>query len=70
MRASSYLNEIGLEEWRKILAEELPGATITYERDEGLRGELQSIRAAGELSEYLDEELLIHTIIAVWKKPG
>ena len=70
VRASSYLNEIGLEEWRKILAEELPGATIANERDEELRGELQSIRAAGELSEYSDDELLIHTIIAVWKKPG
>ncbi|HEX3356475.1 MAG TPA: class I SAM-dependent methyltransferase [Tepidisphaeraceae bacterium] len=69
VKASSYLNGLRLGEWQKILAEALPGASINYHRDENLRGELDALRKAGELAEYSDDELLIHSIISVWKKP-
>jgi SAM-dependent methyltransferase len=67
--ASSYLNELRLDQWHAILNQELPGGEISYVRDEELRPELERIRAAGELSEYADDELLIQSINSAWRKP-
>jgi SAM-dependent methyltransferase len=69
VKASSYLNELRLAPWIDLLNESLPGGEISYIRDDDLRGELDAIRAAGELKDYSDDELLIRRVLSAWKKP-
>jgi hypothetical protein len=69
VKASSFLNEIRLKDWLTILNVELPGGEIAYIRDQDLSGELGRVRAAGELSDYSDDELLIRRILSAWCKP-
>lgn len=65
------LNRLRLEEWRAVFEREMPGTSfspVTLETDQTVRDALPGLRAAGELSDYSDEELLTDRIIAVWKK--
>lgn len=65
------LNRLRLGDWRRIFDIELPGTSfspITLETDQQVRDALPGLRAAGELADYTDEELLADRIIAVWKK--
>lgn len=71
--ASSYLNGIRVDQWRKILSECLPGCRVeltTRPDDSRLRAELSALRQAGELAEYSDEELLCGRLVVVWTKPA
>ena len=67
---NTYLNRLSLSEWRELFESLLPGATFLADRqDEELGDALRELRAAGELEEYTDEELLTVNFIAVWRKP-
>jgi SAM-dependent methyltransferase len=69
VKASSYLNELRLAPWIDLLNKSLPGGEISYIRNDELRGELDAIRAAGELPNFSADELLILRILSAWKKP-
>jgi ubiquinone/menaquinone biosynthesis C-methylase UbiE len=70
IRENAYLNHLRLEEWRELFASELPGSLVYGQKDssQDIRDALSSLRAAGELSSYTDEELLSVTTEAVWTK--
>jgi ubiquinone/menaquinone biosynthesis C-methylase UbiE len=70
VQASSYLNRLAPRHWRTILDETAPTAIVELTQESGdLLGELARIRAAGELSHYSDEELLLDRMIVTWRKP-
>jgi SAM-dependent methyltransferase len=71
---SCYMNEWRLTDWRNLFSELCPDAQVTLDNHEEPRGtqfsaELKRIRAAGELSDYSDEELLSVNILLTYKKP-
>jgi SAM-dependent methyltransferase len=73
IQANAYLNEVRLADWMKLFSERMPG--VQFELDfhehgtaEVLTKELAELRAAGELSDYTDEELLAVNLIAIWRK--
>lgn len=71
--ASAYLNGIRVDQWREIFASEHPGAIVELSKrpDESvLRAALADLRAAGELVEYRDDELLCERLLATWQKPA
>jgi SAM-dependent methyltransferase len=72
VRENTYLNRLRLAEWRELFAAELPESVVRALRDSGPDASqaLGPIRAAGELAEYGDEELLSNTVEAVWTKPA
>jgi SAM-dependent methyltransferase len=72
VQENTYLNRLRLAEWRELFAAELPGSVVHALRDSGQDAfqALQPIRAAGELADYGDEELLSNTVEAVWTKPA
>lgn len=72
VRPNAYLNEIRLERWKTLFREVLPGAAFEHRDDPatGLDGELAKLRAAGELEEYGDEELLTVDLVTRWSKAG
>ena len=69
VRNSSFLNQLSLAEWNRMMNAELPGGLVEFLRDEGNRAELDRLRSAGELAEFSDDELLVHTIVSAWQKP-
>jgi SAM-dependent methyltransferase len=69
VRNSAYLNRLTLEQWHAVMDAELPGARVTYLRDDDLRPEMARLRAAGELAGYADDALLIRNIVSAWRKP-
>lgn len=74
IQANAYMNEIRLEEWKQLFESRMPGVTFYYDthdpaKIERLQKQLASIRSAGELQDYRDEELLNVNLIATWKKP-
>jgi len=66
---SAYLNKFSLAEWRRLLDAEFPGGTIEHIRDDEHRGELERLRAEGELGAFSDEDLLTRNVVSVWRKP-
>lgn len=67
------LNQLRLAEWRDLFASQMPGASlhlVNVETDRSVRDALAPLRAAGELADYSDEELLTDRVIAIWTKPG
>ncbi len=70
IRENAYLNHLRLAEWRELFASELPGSIVCGQKDSGqdIQDALSSLRAAGELSSYTDEELFSVTTEAVWTK--
>lgn len=67
---NTYLNRLTLAEWRDLFEAAFPGVTYVADRqDEELGDALRELRAAGELTEYTDEELLTVNLIAIWRKP-
>lgn len=66
---NAWLNKISLAEWQEIFSAEMPGVVFQPERQEELAAPLAELRAAGELLEYTDEELLTINLVAVWRKP-
>jgi SAM-dependent methyltransferase len=70
VRPSAYLNRLSLTRWRELFASVMPGVDFATERDtDDLTDVLAQLRAAGELAEYSDEDLLTVNLIAIWRKP-
>lgn len=69
VRYGGYLNRLSLAEWMAMVDRSFPGAEIRMRRNEHLRGELATLRAAGELAAYSDDQLLVQNIMVAWRKP-
>jgi SAM-dependent methyltransferase len=70
VQAFAYINKIRIPQWKEIFSSVMPGCHFANDWDVGeLPAALVELRAAGELSEYTDEELLTHNYIMVWQKP-
>jgi SAM-dependent methyltransferase len=65
---STYLNEIRLEEWKRLFAETLPGVSFVSERQDELGPALATLRGSGELGGYTDDELLTLNFIGIYRK--
>ena len=70
---NTYLNYWRIEQYRRLYAS-VPDGLVNVEFHETHRlavlvGELQGLRAAGELDGYTDEELLGVNISVIWRKP-
>jgi SAM-dependent methyltransferase len=72
VRENTYLNRLRLAQWKEIFESEMPGSRFQplNDADEANRVALEKIRAAGELADYGDEELLSITVKVVWAKPA
>lgn len=81
VQASAFLNHFRLDQYRDIFNRCMPGATLTVRRyddpewaaDPAARevvAQHKALRAAGELAEFSDEELLAQRMVAIWKKPA
>ena len=70
VQSNAYLNKIRLAEWRDLFLSKMPNVSLRAIEDvnQTLRAELASLRRAGELVGYTDEELLTVELIAVWKR--
>lgn len=68
VRNLAYLNKLSFDQWHALLNQELPGATIGYITDEHLRPRLAEARAAGDLGQYRDEELLTKHVLCAWRR--
>ncbi|MEM1276063.1 MAG: class I SAM-dependent methyltransferase [Pseudomonadota bacterium] len=68
VRSNCYINKRRLADYRADFETIWPGCQIKLIRQEHLAPELAKIRAAGELSEYTDEELLSPVIDTIWVK--
>lgn len=71
VESNASLNKLRLHEWRQLFEQHLPQARLVrMEHDRSWQvGELAKLRAAGELSEYSDQELLTVDFCALWQKP-
>jgi len=65
-----YVNKLSLAQWTAIITTECPGAQVTnfYAQSPHVE-ELVKLRAAGELPDYSDAELLTLVLLVIWKKP-
>lgn len=72
VQPGAFVNKLGLEDVRALVAAHLPGAEIHAppSNDPTRAAALRDLRAAGELSGYTDEELLAVRMAIYWKKPG
>ncbi len=72
VQPNSYLNEIRLDRWRALFTSRWPGVAFRFrpDQDPARVRQLHELRAAGELGEYADEELLNIDLVAEWVKPG
>jgi 2-polyprenyl-3-methyl-5-hydroxy-6-metoxy-1,4-benzoquinol methylase len=71
--SNSYVNKLSIREWKKLLYEDLPGVQIQSVMQDDvprLAHELQALRAAGELGDYSDEELMTNCLQVAWVKPA
>ncbi len=71
VRENTFLNRWSLQQWREMFAAEMPGCRIVAMCDDTSaqrRTELDTLRAAGELTGYCDEELLSPTVKVIWTK--
>lgn len=71
---SCYMNEWRIEQWRELFGRVSPGCALSLDVHEEplgsrLREELRSLRSAGELASYTDEELLSVNVRLTWQKP-
>jgi hypothetical protein len=69
VRPNCYVNEVRLEDWKRMFQETMPGVHFIHERVEELRTPLRELRARGELADYSDDELLTVGLIGLWRKP-
>jgi SAM-dependent methyltransferase len=70
---SCYMNEWRMQQWNELFAELCEGGTMSTDQHHDPFGaqlvrELQQLRAAGELSDYSDEELLAVNLRCTWTK--
>ncbi len=69
VRPNCYVNEVRLDEWKRLFHQTMPGVHFDYERYEELQPHLRELRAQGELADYSDDELLTLGLIGIWRKP-
>ncbi|ATB27211.1 class I SAM-dependent methyltransferase [Melittangium boletus] len=69
-RPSCYVNEVRLDEWKRLFQAAMPGTRFIHERQEALRFALEGLKAQGELADYSEEELLTVGLVGLWRKPG
>lgn len=79
VQSNAYLNGLSLAQWREVFEKHAPGATMIVRRCDDPDGgeptgprlvtELRTLREAGELSEYTDDDLMVSRMIAAWRKP-
>lgn len=71
-QGNAYCNKITISDWKKMLSDAWTGCEFKrfgrFDDSEAL-SELADIRAAGELSDYTDEDLLTDFLVCVWRKP-
>jgi SAM-dependent methyltransferase len=66
-----YVNKLSLAQWMAIIETECPGAQVTnFCAQSPYVEELAKLRAAGELCDYSDAELLTLVLLVIWKKPA
>jgi SAM-dependent methyltransferase len=66
----AYLNQIPLDEWRMLFMHTMPGVYLVTERhDDEIGDALATLRKAGELADYTDDELMTANLVGIWKKP-
>lgn len=70
--SNAYVNRWRLADWRNVFGQYLPGfrEQLFVKDIDSLTPALADLRAAGELPDYSDEELLTTGIAAVWRKPS
>lgn len=70
-RGNSFLNKLGLDEWRSAFSSSWPGCTIETEKSSraGIEESAKTMIESGAIVGYGIEELTTHTILAVWRKP-
>jgi SAM-dependent methyltransferase len=68
VQAFAYINKPTLKQWREVCSSEMPGVRFAHDMDRG-RGPamLAQLRAAWELADYADEELLTRNFIMIWR---
>lgn len=70
VRSNAYLNKLRIKDWETLFENIMPGTRFYRDRhDDWLEAAIPELRAAGELTEYSDDELMTINLIAVWKKP-
>lgn len=72
VEANAWVNKLSLADWRALFAEHMPGCEMRLGCDKrtGLAERLAELRAAGELVDYTDDELLTVDVITLWRKPA
>ena len=74
VQTNAYLNRLRMHEWRGMFETRMPGSLLVPNRSsrEGAEAALQALQADGELASYAPEELLTHSLAAVWREacPG
>ncbi|HEX8433806.1 class I SAM-dependent methyltransferase [Archangium sp.] len=70
VRPNCYVNEVRLDEWKRLFHETMPGVHFVHERQEELLPHLRELKARGELADYSDDELLSVGLIGIWRKDG
>lgn len=70
--SSAFLNKLRLDEWQKLVGENMPGAQIILNRttDPRAEQEAQSLLQRQEITGYSLDELLVHDITILWQKPS
>ena len=66
---ATYLNRLRLADWESLFAAALPGTTWHRELHLEVADAMPSLRAAGELADYTDDELLSINLVAQWRCP-
>lgn len=68
---NSYLNEWRLADYRRAFEDHWPGHTDWLGiEDYPAQSDLDTLRDAGELQDYTDEELRASVLVTTWRKPG
>lgn len=70
VRPNAYVNKLRLDDYRRLFAADWPGCEFRLlPATRPSAQDLAELRAAGELAEYDDEELLSSVLVTTWKKP-
>lgn len=69
---NAYLNRIRLDAWRKLFEAKMPGAEFILNRSSrsGAAQDAQTLINQGDLAGYSLEELLVHDVTILWRKPS
>lgn len=68
VQQGAYVNNLRLDDWRRLFMEVVPNANVDVTIDESLREPLRQAREAGDLEGYGDEELLTDRVVVTWRQ--